>query len=277
MEQVLVFIYVLECAEGKYYVGKTTNPEFRLDVHFDGHGSQWTKKYPPVQLLEIYKDCDPFDEDKYTKKMMMKHGINNVRGGAYVQIELPDETVRLLEKELLMVSDKCIKCGKHGHFVKDCTEAEKMPEDYEINFSQAKHIYYFLREIMSMYCKIKENKPFGKIVGKSFITAFRLNAIHITNSMFVKLNSDKKICEERVLVSMKRGKVDGKYKELLIQTEKAIQSEHIINIHIGAICGLIDNDIENDLMSFESIEHILIEISYYIRNNQKLEKLIMLP
>ena len=43
----MVYIYVLKLVKGKYYVGKTNNPEFRLDSHFNSHGSEWTRLYPP--------------------------------------------------------------------------------------------------------------------------------------------------------------------------------------------------------------------------------------
>ena len=35
----MVFIYVLELENKKYYIGKTNNPKFRLDQHFNLNGS----------------------------------------------------------------------------------------------------------------------------------------------------------------------------------------------------------------------------------------------
>jgi len=49
----MVFIYILELENKKYYVGKTTNPDFRLQQHFNSSGSQWTKKYKPKKVLAI--------------------------------------------------------------------------------------------------------------------------------------------------------------------------------------------------------------------------------
>ena len=45
----MVFIYVLKCQNNKYYVGKTENPDYRLESHFSEGGSAWTKKYKPIQ------------------------------------------------------------------------------------------------------------------------------------------------------------------------------------------------------------------------------------
>jgi hypothetical protein len=118
----MVYIYILELENNKYYVGKTTNPGFRLEQHFNNSGSQWTKKYKPIKILEILSNCDDYDEDKYTKMYMDKFGINNVRGGSYVQIKLNKVTITSLEKMNRGTTDKCFLCGKKGHFVKDCKE-----------------------------------------------------------------------------------------------------------------------------------------------------------
>ena len=39
-----MFIYILELEEGKYYVGKTEDPTYRIESHFASNGSAWTKK-----------------------------------------------------------------------------------------------------------------------------------------------------------------------------------------------------------------------------------------
>lgn len=45
----MVSIYILELKEGKYYVGKSNNPDDRISKHFTGNGSEWTKKYNPLK------------------------------------------------------------------------------------------------------------------------------------------------------------------------------------------------------------------------------------
>ena len=116
----MVFIYILELENKKYYIGKTTNPDFRLEQHFNNSGSQWTKKYKPIKILELKPNCDDYDEDKYTRMYMDKYGINNVRGGSYVQIKLDKVTIENLEKMNRGTTDKCFLCGEKDHFAKDC-------------------------------------------------------------------------------------------------------------------------------------------------------------
>ena len=40
----MVYIYVLKLTNNKYYVGKTHNPNLRLNAHIYNSGSAWTKK-----------------------------------------------------------------------------------------------------------------------------------------------------------------------------------------------------------------------------------------
>ena len=77
-------IYILGLKGSKYYVGKTSNIDKRIIQHHKGSGSAWTRKNPVNKLLRVYNNCDPYDEDKYTLKLMDKYGIDNVRGGSYV-------------------------------------------------------------------------------------------------------------------------------------------------------------------------------------------------
>lgn len=83
----LNFIYVLRLAEFKYYVGSTSSPNQRIKDHFEGRGSAWTKKYPPIEVLEIY--CAPPEQEQIkTLEMMALKGYPNVRGGSYCQVEM---------------------------------------------------------------------------------------------------------------------------------------------------------------------------------------------
>ena len=121
-------IYVLKLRNNKYYVGKTKNLINRMDDHVSGNGSAWTRKYKPISIEEFKKDCDDFDEDKYTKIYMGRHGIENVRGGSYTKIVLDDETLRHLSQELKTSEDRCFNCNKLGHFANCCPQKEDEDE-----------------------------------------------------------------------------------------------------------------------------------------------------
>lgn len=116
----MVFIYILQLEDNKFYIGKTENPQFRLNNHFNYNGSAWTKKYKPIKVLKLIPDCNNFDEDRYTKEYMSKKGINNVRGGTYCKIKLDNDEIELLKKEINGANDCCYICGSNQHFATNC-------------------------------------------------------------------------------------------------------------------------------------------------------------
>ena len=124
-----IYIYALRLENDKYYIGKTTNPEFRINDHLNSNGSSWTNKYKPVEVMELYYNCDNFDEDKYTLIYMNQYGIDNVRGGSFTTLHLDKMTKKILQKMINTANDKCYKCG---NFARDCSNKnEEEDESYE--------------------------------------------------------------------------------------------------------------------------------------------------
>ena len=113
-------IYVLRLEEGKYYIGKSDNVAYRYQQHLNGNGSAWTRKYKPISLEKTIKSVSPFEEDKITKEYMSKYGIDKVRGGSYVEVELSEFHIEALQMEIRAAKGLCTQCGRPGHFVKDC-------------------------------------------------------------------------------------------------------------------------------------------------------------
>jgi len=117
----MVFIYALKLTGNKFYIGKTEDPQFRLETHFSQKGgSAWTKKYSPIQIHEIIPDQSDYDEQRVTQEYMNKYGIDNVRGGPWCNINLTNGERGMIQKILNSSSDKCYKCGEQGHFAKFC-------------------------------------------------------------------------------------------------------------------------------------------------------------
>lgn len=113
-------LYVLELEDNKWYIGKTNDIKKRFTQHQNGEGSAWTKSYKPVRLAQCRPLKDEYDETNMTKTYMKKYGIDNVRGGAYTHVVLPDDVEKVLKQELRGDSDTCFKCNLKGHFANRC-------------------------------------------------------------------------------------------------------------------------------------------------------------
>ena len=117
-------LYILQCESGKYYVGKTADVMRRYEEHKSGKGSAWTKKYKPVRLMECRGITSDHDENNATEDLMKKYGIENVRGGIYTQVALPEEYTNVLKVKLRGTADTCYKCNLAGHFANKCPNEE---------------------------------------------------------------------------------------------------------------------------------------------------------
>ncbi len=113
-------VYVLKCENDKYYVGKTYNLNKRYDTHLSGYGAFWTRLYKPIEIVEKIYTSDKYDEDKYVWKYMEKYGIENVRGGSYTEILMPDSSIACATRHIKSACDICYSCGQKGHMIRDC-------------------------------------------------------------------------------------------------------------------------------------------------------------
>tara|TARA_R110002049_G_scaffold28977_3_gene98691 strand:+ start:31325 stop:31921 length:597 start_codon:yes stop_codon:yes gene_type:complete len=110
-------IYVLALEHGKFYVGMSDDVKKRVKQHFDGLGSFWTKKHKPLEHIKTYKT---HGEDYHVIKMMYEHGIQNVRGGSFSKLQLTSSDVDLAKRMMRTQYNLCYKCGKPGHFTREC-------------------------------------------------------------------------------------------------------------------------------------------------------------
>ena len=139
-EKTNIIVYVLECTDGKYYVGRTNDFSKRLDMHLNGSGSFWTRRYPMVNVIDINWNADKFDEDKYVIKYMDKYGIDNVRGGSYSQMILNEDLKKTINRYLVTANNLCYICNQSGHLIRECPKNPKNPKIYNNNNRKIKLI-----------------------------------------------------------------------------------------------------------------------------------------
>ena len=63
------YMYILECADGSYYTGSTTDLERRLAQHQCGEGANHTKNRLPVKLI-YYEKFPRIDQAFYREKQV---------------------------------------------------------------------------------------------------------------------------------------------------------------------------------------------------------------
>jgi len=52
------YCYIIECADGTYYTGWTTDPERRVSQHNKGTGARYTRTRTPVKLVYLEPQPD---------------------------------------------------------------------------------------------------------------------------------------------------------------------------------------------------------------------------
>ena len=63
------YMYILQCADGKYYVGSTKYPKTRLQEHQRGEGANFTRKRLPVEMVYL-EEFDRIDYAFYREKQV---------------------------------------------------------------------------------------------------------------------------------------------------------------------------------------------------------------
>jgi len=76
------YTYILECADGTYYVGSTADLERRLQEHADGEGSAYTACRLPLTLVW----CDQFSRiDEAFRLEKRLQGWSHAKRKAFIE------------------------------------------------------------------------------------------------------------------------------------------------------------------------------------------------
>ena len=149
------------------------------------------------------------NEDDKTIEMIIKHGIENVRGGKYCKMKLDDLDMQMIHRDTCQKTNTCFHCGLQGHFISQCPNKNK---------------------------KEKEKTSIKRIIKKKCAFCGRLN--HTSNNCFaqtdiygVPVGSNEYSSEEyeyiETVVSPKKKKTKEKRKK--IQCQRCGRTTHDVN------------------------------------------------
>lgn len=94
-------IYVLRLKSNRYFLLRAEETKsdarilFEAEILYD-----YPKEYLPESVYAKHTEDSLIDLDKYVKHYMIWFGIDNVRGGSYLNIELPDYQQKTLFEEM---------------------------------------------------------------------------------------------------------------------------------------------------------------------------------
>ena len=81
-------VYVLKCEDDKWYVGCSVDVGRRINEHSTGHGSLWTKRHLPEEIVNVIPCDEDYErmtelEDHLTLRYMERESWRDVRGGVW--------------------------------------------------------------------------------------------------------------------------------------------------------------------------------------------------
>jgi len=106
-----------------FYVGKATNIALRIQQHQDGTGAYCITGKPFTRVDPVTKgstdDMESWERNEVLTRMF-EFGIDNVRGWMYTLKTMPEEQKISAFDQVCEKFDRCRKCGRGTHFVRDC-------------------------------------------------------------------------------------------------------------------------------------------------------------
>lgn len=143
-------IYVLKLQQNKFFihVGELkTDKEImsETEIYYD-----YLKKYKPLSINDIFLLTNFLDIDKTVKNYMYIYGINNVRGGSYIDEYLPEYLEKTLKHEFRLIEREDLEYVNEFKDIVDRYENKKYESiediEREIDILQQENIKYIFEK-----------------------------------------------------------------------------------------------------------------------------------
>lgn len=204
--------------------------------------------------MEIIPNCVESDADKYTKQYMKKYGIDNVRGGSYLDIVIESTVHSFIQQDITALSaDTCYKCGLGGHIASQCTLINL--DSIELEAKELSAIHKILEKIAHL-------KATDSYLLVSYSKIFKA---------YVKHHSSGIEPNEKQLDDLKQKQQKGDDMEIQINMVDLSQSIEGFYKTIESLNQLADdiinNGVEIDLLKIDSLLTILFKYLRFIYKN----------
>ena len=174
-------IYILKLENDKYYVCKNSKSNLVLEDISSSINCGWVKLYKPKEIVEtinITNNTD-FEEDKHTLKYMKTYGIDNVRGGSFIDEDLDRNVYHVIETLINTQTEKNAFESYEKYSVEEIqTEINRLDKLRKKIFEINQFINTYQLELTP------ENLVFGSACGKYFINDASNKASTINDPKF---------------------------------------------------------------------------------------------
>lgn len=113
-------LYAVHCETGRAYVDRCIPSKLnaRITKHRKGM-IQWTAGQGDL-IFDARRSTDPLDVEIELLRLASKYGVENVRGGSFLEPEPPAWKVAQLQRQIDHARGLCLKCGNAGHYATAC-------------------------------------------------------------------------------------------------------------------------------------------------------------
>ncbi len=130
----MIYIYILELCNNKYYIGKLYDISkledtiLELDESFEWFYYNNIKKFANIRSFE-----EDFDENFLIYELMQHLGVHNIRGGKFNKINITTENTNDIFNNMKTEYNKCYLCGYYNHNGNQCRLKNKYNYNLLVN------------------------------------------------------------------------------------------------------------------------------------------------
>ena len=181
-------LYVLKLQENKWFL-HFASPSNEDNLWIEcATLYPYVKKHLPIKTFQVININDIFEIDFYVKKYMFCYGIENVRGGSYVDEILDDKVLHVLNIEL--------ESNKESYFSRQYVVDNLFKKYQNIkDIEKEKEKEYLSAELLKYreLCKTIQTVSCGNKLNRTLLDDVEWIYSHI---MYVVSNIPEKICKE---------------------------------------------------------------------------------